>query len=408
MCLFAFFPGLPAAPPRDGAAKPPAEEGGRGEGQDRKSDDDCPNFSKSKTEEARSFPPFFVQQNEVYYVDRDRAAAVVIGNKDIKKDLRVRETDGWGKQPINCRLFLDSYDVKHSNHNKKQMCYRLKKFFCFFEGNIQVLMVFFKKKKKNNFMKPAAQEGPRPHGERQLRRRRRNVRGGGLRDAPAAGGARAQGRGSEVFLNYENAILYSVFCGESCFTYMHTGGRCGTWPRPATARLRTTRSPSCWGEIIVFQSCMHTALLFFGFQSWLSETVFMGWSILHLLLELFHEWGGIPVEVVPSGRSSPPVSSYSQFWTSHSKKTRKPRHKRQALKNGKMKWNILWCVSSCIIYNLTRPLRPVRQSRAAAVVRVGSEGFLPSSLSCRDPARASLAARGRGDEDSPPRQRPLL
>ncbi len=142
-----FFSGLPAAPPRDGAAKPPAEEGGRGEGQDRKSDDDCPNFSKSKTE-ARSFPPFFVQQNEVYYVDRDRAAAVVIGNKDIKKDLRVRETDGWGKQPINCRLFLDSYDVKHSNHNKKQMCYRLKKFFCFFEGNIQVLMVFLKKRKK--------------------------------------------------------------------------------------------------------------------------------------------------------------------------------------------------------------------------------------------------------------------
>ncbi len=31
----------------------------------------------------------------MYYVDRDRAAAVVIGNKDIKKDLRVRERDRW-------------------------------------------------------------------------------------------------------------------------------------------------------------------------------------------------------------------------------------------------------------------------------------------------------------------------
>ncbi len=29
---------------------------------------------------------------EVFYVDRDRAAAVVIGNKDIKKDLRVSHT----------------------------------------------------------------------------------------------------------------------------------------------------------------------------------------------------------------------------------------------------------------------------------------------------------------------------
>ncbi len=28
---------------------------------------------------------------EVSYVDRDRAAAVVIGNKDIKKDLKVRK-----------------------------------------------------------------------------------------------------------------------------------------------------------------------------------------------------------------------------------------------------------------------------------------------------------------------------
>lgn len=34
---------------------------------------------------------FLSPQMEVSYVDRDRAAAVVIGNKDIKKDLKVRK-----------------------------------------------------------------------------------------------------------------------------------------------------------------------------------------------------------------------------------------------------------------------------------------------------------------------------
>ncbi len=69
----------------------------------------------------------------MYYVDRDRAAAVVIGNKDIKKDLRVRMTDVGENNQLIIQLQIDSYDVKHSNHVKKQMCYRLKKFFCFFK-----------------------------------------------------------------------------------------------------------------------------------------------------------------------------------------------------------------------------------------------------------------------------------
>ena len=30
------------------------------------------------------------EADEVFYVDRDRAAAVALGNKDIKKDLKVR------------------------------------------------------------------------------------------------------------------------------------------------------------------------------------------------------------------------------------------------------------------------------------------------------------------------------